>query len=88
MNVLYSRFHVDEVNQSSDRELTGNSTAVSSIESYVPHLPKKCCKFIFSLHPLLKLGFLLTGNLLVCWGIIYLLQKVLPKNYRQYLLGI
>jgi hypothetical protein len=27
----YSKFHVDEVNLSSDRELTGNGTAVSSI---------------------------------------------------------
>ena len=27
----YSRFHVDQVHQSSDRALTGNGTAVSSI---------------------------------------------------------
>jgi hypothetical protein len=45
-------------------------------------------KFICPVHPLLKLGFLLTGNLLVCWAIIYLWQKVLPKNYSQYILGI
>jgi len=45
-------------------------------------------KFIGPVHPLLKLGFLLTDNLLVCWAIIYLWQKVLPKNYSQYILGI
>jgi hypothetical protein len=43
IDLTYSRFRVDEVHPSSDRELTGNGTAVSSIESYVPHLPKKCC---------------------------------------------
>ncbi|MBD1830091.1 acyltransferase [Microcoleus vaginatus GB1-A2] len=45
-------------------------------------------KFIDPVHPLLKLGFLVTGTLLACWAIIYLLQKVLPKNYSQYILGI
>ncbi|MEG4802892.1 acyltransferase [Microcoleus sp. ARI1-B5] len=45
-------------------------------------------KFIDPVHPLLKLGFLVTGNLLACCAIIYLLQKVLPKKYSQYILGI
>ncbi|MEG3988177.1 acyltransferase [Microcoleus sp. S28C3] len=45
-------------------------------------------KFIGAVHPLLKLGFLVTGTLLVCWAIIYLLQKLLPKNYSPYILGI
>ena len=38
--------------------------------------------------PLLKLGVLATVDLLACFWIIYLLQKVLPKNYSQYILGI
>ncbi|MEG3901667.1 hypothetical protein QT987_06580 [Microcoleus sp. SVA1B4] len=45
-------------------------------------------KFIDAVNPLLKLGFLVTGTLLGCWAIIYLLQKVLPKNYSQYILVI
>lgn len=45
-------------------------------------------KFINLVHPLLNIGFLVTGNLCGCWAIIYLLQKVLPKNYSQYVLGI
>ncbi|MBW3587178.1 MAG: acyltransferase, partial [Cyanobacteria bacterium 0813] len=45
-------------------------------------------KFIDPVHPLLKLGFLVTSTLFGCWAIIYLLQKVLPKNYSQYILGI
>ncbi|NQE37332.1 acyltransferase [Microcoleus asticus] len=45
-------------------------------------------KFIDPVHPLLKLGFLVTGTLLVCWAIIYLLHKLLPKKYSQYILGI
>ncbi|MEG4090335.1 acyltransferase [Microcoleus sp. Pol12B4] len=45
-------------------------------------------KFIDPVNPLLKLGFLVTGTLLGCWAIIYLLEKVLTKNYRQYILGI
>ncbi|MEG4851096.1 acyltransferase [Microcoleus sp. B5-D4] len=45
-------------------------------------------KFIDPVNPLLKLGFLVTGTLLGCLAIIYLLEKVLPKNYRQYILGI
>ena len=45
-------------------------------------------KFIDPVDPLLKLGFLVTGTLLICGAIIYLLQKVLPKNYSQYILGI
>ena len=45
-------------------------------------------KFIDPIHPLLKLGFLVISNLLVCSAIIYLLQKVLPKKYSQYILGI
>jgi hypothetical protein len=45
-------------------------------------------KFIDPVHPLLKLAFLVTGNLFGCWAIIYLLQKVLPKKYSQYILGI
>jgi fucose 4-O-acetylase-like acetyltransferase len=45
-------------------------------------------KFIDPVNPLLKLGFLVTGTLLGCWAIIYLLEKVLPKNYRQYILGV
>ena len=38
--------------------------------------------------PLLKLVFLVTVDLLVCFGIIYLLHRLLPKNYSQYILGI
>ena len=45
-------------------------------------------KFIDPVHPLLKFAFLVTGNLFSCWAIIYLLQKVLPKKYSQYILGI
>ncbi|MEG4507556.1 acyltransferase [Microcoleus sp. F6_B4] len=45
-------------------------------------------KFMYSPDPLLKLGVLVTVDLLVCFGIIYLLQKLLPKNYSQYILGI
>lgn len=45
-------------------------------------------KFIDPIHPLLKLGFLAIGTLLVCSAIIYLLQKVLPKKYSPYILGI
>ncbi|MEG3897745.1 MULTISPECIES: acyltransferase [unclassified Microcoleus] len=45
-------------------------------------------KFIDPVNPLLKLGFLVTGTLLGCWVIIYLLQKVLPAKYSQYILGI
>ena len=45
-------------------------------------------KFIEPVHPLLKLGFLVTGTLLACLAIIYILQKVLPKKYSQYILGI
>jgi fucose 4-O-acetylase-like acetyltransferase len=45
-------------------------------------------KFIDPVHPLLKLGFLVTGTLFACLAIIYLLQKVLPKKYSQYILGI
>lgn len=44
--------------------------------------------FIVVAEPLLKLGVLVTVDLLACFGIIYLLQKVLPKNYSQYILGI
>ena len=54
----------------------------------VQYIFSKFYKFIDPLHPLLKLGFLVTGTLLACWAIIYLLQKVLPKNYSQYILGI
>lgn len=45
-------------------------------------------KFMYPADPLVKLAFLVTVDLLVCFGIIYLLQKVLPKNYSQYILGI
>lgn len=45
-------------------------------------------KFIDPVDPLLKLGFLAIGTLLVCSAIIYLLQKLLPKKYSQYILGI
>lgn len=45
-------------------------------------------KLIDPVAPLLKLGFLVTSNLLACCAIIYLLQKVLPKRYSQYILGI
>lgn len=45
-------------------------------------------KFIDPVNPLLKLGFLVSGTLLGCWVIIYLLQKVLPTKYSQYILGI
>ncbi len=45
-------------------------------------------KFIDPVDPLLKFGFLAIGTLLVCSAIIYLLQKVLPKKYSSYILGI
>jgi len=45
-------------------------------------------KFIDPVHPLLKLSFLVTGTLFACLAIIYLLQKLLPKKYSQYILGI
>ncbi|MEG4213279.1 hypothetical protein [Microcoleus sp. S13_B4] len=45
-------------------------------------------KFIAPVNALLKLGFLVTGTLLGCLAIIYLLQKVLPKKYSQYIRGI
>lgn len=45
-------------------------------------------KFIDPVHPLLKLSFLVTGTLCACLAIIYLLHKVLPKKYSQYILGI
>jgi probable poly-beta-1,6-N-acetyl-D-glucosamine export protein len=45
-------------------------------------------KFIDPVDPLLKLGFLVTANLFACCGIIYLLQKVSPQKYSQYILGI
>ncbi len=45
-------------------------------------------KFIDPVDPLLKLGFLVTGTLLVCAAIIYLLQKFLPKKYSPYILAI
>ena len=45
-------------------------------------------KFIDPVDPLLKLSFLVTGTLLVCVAIIYLLQKVLPRKYSPYILGI
>jgi peptidoglycan/LPS O-acetylase OafA/YrhL len=38
--------------------------------------------------PLLQLAFLASVNLMVCTAIIYLLQKLLPKDYSQYILGI
>lgn len=45
-------------------------------------------KFIDPVPPLLKLGFLATATLFACCAIIYLLQKVLPKKYSLYILGI
>lgn len=45
-------------------------------------------KLLDPVHPLLKLGFLVTGTLLAGLAIIYLLQKLLPKKYSQYILGI
>ncbi|MEG4964426.1 MULTISPECIES: acyltransferase [unclassified Microcoleus] len=45
-------------------------------------------KFIDPVNPLLKFGFLVSGTLLGCWVIIYLLQKVLPAKYSQSILGI
>ncbi|WP_333221928.1 hypothetical protein [Microcoleus sp. Pol12A5] len=45
-------------------------------------------KFISLVSPLLKLGFLVTGHLYGCWAIIYLVQKVMPKNYSLYIMGI
>jgi hypothetical protein len=38
--------------------------------------------------PPVKLAFLMTVTLLVCFAMIYLLQKVLPENYSQYILGV
>src|SRR4028118_1829441 len=54
----------------------------------LPYVSLVFYKFIDPVHPLLKLAFLVTGNLFSCWAIIYLLHKVLPKNYSQYILGI
>jgi hypothetical protein len=54
----------------------------------LPYVSLVFYKFIDPVHPLLKLAFLVTGNLFGCWAIIYLLQKVLPKKYSQYILGI
>jgi len=54
----------------------------------LPYVSLVFYKFIDPVHPLLKLAFLVTGNLFGCCAIIYLLQKVLPKNYSQYILGI
>jgi hypothetical protein len=54
----------------------------------LPYVSLVFYKFIDPVHPLLKFAFLVTGNLFGCWAIIYLLQKVLPKNYSQYILGI
>ncbi len=45
-------------------------------------------KLIDPVPPLVKLGFLAAANLLACCTIIYLLQKLLPKKYSQYILGI
>ena len=45
-------------------------------------------KFIDPVDPLLMLGFLAIGTLLVCSAIIYLLQKVFQKKYSPYILGI
>ena len=45
-------------------------------------------KFLDPVHPLVKLGFLVTGSLFSCLAIIYLLQKLLPKKYSPYILGI
>ena len=45
-------------------------------------------KFLDPVHPLVKLGFLVTGTLFSCFAIIYLLQKLLPKKYSPYILGI
>src|SRR6476661_2751779 len=54
----------------------------------LPYVSLVFYKFIDPVHPLLKFAFLVTGNLFGCCAIIYLLQKVLPKNYSQYILGI
>lgn len=45
-------------------------------------------KFFYPADPLLKFAFLVSVNFMVCFVIIYLLQKLLPKNYSQYILGV
>lgn len=45
-------------------------------------------KFFDPANILFKLAFLASTNFIVCSAIIYLLQKVLPKRYSQYILGI
>jgi probable poly-beta-1,6-N-acetyl-D-glucosamine export protein len=45
-------------------------------------------KLFDSADMLFKLAFLASVNLMVCMAIIYLLQKLLPKHYSQYILGI
>jgi probable poly-beta-1,6-N-acetyl-D-glucosamine export protein len=45
-------------------------------------------KFFAPADPLFKLAFLFSITLLVCSGIIYILNKFLPRNYSQYILGI
>jgi probable poly-beta-1,6-N-acetyl-D-glucosamine export protein len=45
-------------------------------------------RFFDPADPLFKLAFLFSITLLVCLGIIYILNKILPRNYSQYILGI
>lgn len=45
-------------------------------------------KFLGPADPLIKLIFLFSLTLVGCLAIIYLLQKVLPKKYSPYILGI
>lgn len=45
-------------------------------------------KFLHPADPLVKLAFLTVVTVAVCLAITYLLQKLLPKNYSQYILGV
>jgi probable poly-beta-1,6-N-acetyl-D-glucosamine export protein len=45
-------------------------------------------KLVYPTVPLVKLAFLTAVTLAACLAITYLLQKVLPKKYSQYILGV
>lgn len=45
-------------------------------------------KFLYPTAPLVKLAFLFAVTLALCFAITYLLQKLLPKNYSQYIVGV
>jgi probable poly-beta-1,6-N-acetyl-D-glucosamine export protein len=45
-------------------------------------------KFVYPAAPLVKLAFLTFVTLAVCLAITYLLQKLLPEKYSQYIVGV